>query len=362
MTGKIGPVLLVMAIALLCGCDRDDQQIKTYRVAKAPLESTPPPDTSMMPTNASSPAAASLNAPSSTTTAEIPKNWEAQPLSQMRLASFLVRGENGATADISFVMLGPAAGNVLDNVNRWLGQIKQPPVTEEKLKSMIQPISSERGQIAVVDISGEPENGDPNKDGRIVGAIASDETGTAFFKMRGNAALVGAEKENFLKWVRASRTSGSSSTASEKSASAPAAPPNTEAPPIKWEVPAGWTQGPPSAMRNASFAVERNGEKGDISVVTFPGDGGSDIDNINRWRQQIGLPVVGAEVLKGMIAHLQAGDAKVDSVDMTGATARVLAAWIRRPDRVWFFKMTGPPALVEQEKPAFEKFVQSIRF
>ena len=55
----------------------------------------------------------------------------------MRQASFLVHGDNGAVADISFVVLGPAAGNVLDNVNRWLGQLAQPPVTEEKLKSMI---------------------------------------------------------------------------------------------------------------------------------------------------------------------------------------------------------------------------------
>src|SRR4051812_15030774 len=207
MTGKIGPVLLAIAIASLCGCDRDDQQIKTYRVAKAPLESTPPPDTSMMPTNASSPAVASLSAPSSSTTAEVPKNWEAQPLSQMRLASFLVRGENGATADVSFVALGPAAGNVLDNVNRWLGQLKQPAVNQEKLKSMIQPVATDRGEVAFVDLSGQPENGDPNKDGRIVGAIAAEENGTSFFKMRGNAALVGAEKENFIKWVRTSRAS-----------------------------------------------------------------------------------------------------------------------------------------------------------
>ena len=29
---------------LLCACDRSDQQIKVYRVAKAPLEATPPVD------------------------------------------------------------------------------------------------------------------------------------------------------------------------------------------------------------------------------------------------------------------------------------------------------------------------------
>src|ERR1041385_9238269 len=186
MKGAVCFVIIVATLGL-CGCERDDQQIKVYRIAKAPLESTPPPDTSMMPTNASSPSASSMTAPGTSNVADIPKNWEPQPLSQMRLASFLVRGANGATADVSFVMLGPAAGNILDNVNRWLGQIKQPPVGEQKLRSMIQPLATTHGDVAVVDLSGEPENGDPNKDGRIIGAIASDETGTAFFKMRGNA-------------------------------------------------------------------------------------------------------------------------------------------------------------------------------
>ncbi|HEX8897124.1 MAG TPA: hypothetical protein VF751_00375, partial [Chthoniobacterales bacterium] len=162
MRGAVS-LIIVGAVLALCGCERDDQQIKVYRIAKAPLESTPPPDASMMPTNASSPSASSLTAPGSSNVADVPKNWEPQPLSQMRLASFLVRGQNGATADISFVMLGPAAGNVLDNVNRWLGQIKQPPVSEEKLKSLIQPLATTRGDVAVVDLSGEPEDGDPNK-------------------------------------------------------------------------------------------------------------------------------------------------------------------------------------------------------
>src|ERR1043165_1225366 len=119
MKGAVSFLIIVATLAL-CGCERDDQQIKVYRVAKAPLESTPPPDASMMPTNASSPTTSSMTAPGSSNVADVPKNWEPQPLSQMRLASFLVRGENGATADVSFVMLGPAAGNIFDNVHRWL--------------------------------------------------------------------------------------------------------------------------------------------------------------------------------------------------------------------------------------------------
>jgi len=356
MKGALVSVAIVAAM-LLGACDRNDQQIKVYRIAKAPLESTPPPDASM-PTNASSPSALSTAAPSTMAAAVVPPKWEVQPLSQMRQASFLVHGENGAVADISFVTLGPAAGNVLDNVNRWLGQLAQPPVTDEKLKSMIQPLSTGRGDVAIVDLSGQPESGDATKDGRIIGGIAVDDAGTAFYKMRGNAALVGAEKENFLKWVSASRTS--TMTSSTANASAP--PVSSDTPEIKWDLPPGWSPAPVSAMRYASFAAEKNGEKADISIVTFPGDGGGDVENVNRWRQQIGLPAIGAELLKPMVTPVQAGDVRIDTIDMAGGNSRVLAGWTRHGGRAWFFKLTGPPNLVEQEKPKFVAFLQSIRF
>src|SRR5215212_9572233 len=91
MKGTGASLALVAAVLLLAGCDRDDQQIKVYRVAKAPLENTPPPDAAM-PTNASSPSTSMATAPGPNTTAQAPKHWVSQPLSQMRQASFLVRG------------------------------------------------------------------------------------------------------------------------------------------------------------------------------------------------------------------------------------------------------------------------------
>src|SRR4030095_15909173 len=133
--------------------------------------------------------------------------------------------------DISFVKLGPAAGNVLDNVNRWLGQLGQPPVTPEKLTGMIQKLPTARGEVDVIDLNGKPEDGDASKDGRIIGAIASDEA-TSFFNMRGNPALVGAEKEKFLKWIAAVRTgAGSESTAMPQGAA-----PSSNKPQVKWAV------------------------------------------------------------------------------------------------------------------------------
>src|SRR5437867_13177741 len=97
----------------LAGCNRESE-IKVYRVSKAPLEESVSPDENAMPANAPSPAMPGGMAPTaSAVAAPIPANWEPQPLSQMRQASFIVRGDNGAVADVSFVSLGAAAGNVL---------------------------------------------------------------------------------------------------------------------------------------------------------------------------------------------------------------------------------------------------------
>ena len=205
------PVIAFLGVLLLLGaCNRTDQEIKVYRVVKAPLDSMPEHETGAPPDAMSlalSPGA-------------VPAHWESQPLSQMRQASFLVHGKDGAVADISFVTLGPSAGNLLDNVNRWLSQLAQPPITEEALNKTVQQLNTSRGNLSVVDLTGEPESGDAKKDGRIIAAIASDAGGTAFFKMRGNRELTGAEKENFLKWIKTSRDADVSAKAVEK---APAA-------------------------------------------------------------------------------------------------------------------------------------------
>jgi hypothetical protein len=353
---RAASVSFVAVAIFLSACDREDQQIKVYRTSKAPLQATPSADATM-PTNASSPSSLPGGVPIMPVTGAVPPNWEPQPLSQMRQASFLVHGDNGTVADISFVTLGSAAGNVLDNVNRWLSQLAQPPIAPDKLASTVQQIPTARGDVAIVDLTGQPENGDASKDGRIIGAIASDEGKTAFFKMRGSAALVGAQKENFVKWVSSVRSANATATTIEAEG-----PSKSEQPQIKWELPAGWSPVAPSAMRYASFAATGNGDKIDISIVTFPGDGGSDTDNINRWRQQIGLPPANNSTLDSAIIPVKSGDTSFSSIDMTGSNSRMLAAWARHDGRTWFFKLTGSTTAVEREKPNFVKFIQSVRF
>ena len=225
-----------------------------YRVSKAPLEESAPQQQDAMPTNTAAPRMPGGLAPTAETAVTTPPNWEAQPLSQMRQASFLVKGENGAVADVSFVSLGSAAGNVLENVNRWLGQLGQPPITEQKLGEIAQRLHTSLGDVTIVDLAGLPDNADPARDGRIIAAMVTTADATLFFKMRGNAELSEAQKGDFIKWV-AAVCNAQTQTAPPQMAAAP--PQTTSAPQIKWTTPEGWTEVPPSSMRYASFSASR---------------------------------------------------------------------------------------------------------
>jgi hypothetical protein len=344
---------------LLAACEKSSE-IKVYRVTKAPLEEAAPQQQDAMPTNTTAPRMPGGLAPATEAAVTTPPNWEAQPLSQMRQASFLVKGDNGAVADVSFVSLGSAAGNVLENVNRWLGQLGQPSITEQKLGEMAQRLRTSLGDVTIVDLAGLPDNADPARDGRIIAAMVTTGNSTLFFKMRGNADLAEAQKGDFIKWV-AAVCDAQNQSASPQMAGAP--PQTTSVPQIKWKTPEGWTEVPPSSMRYASFSAPADeGGKIDISVVTFPGDGGSDADNINRWRGQMGLAPIDANAVTSQVAPLKTADTTFSTTDIAADKTRTIAAWTRRDGRVWFFKATGPNAAVEQEKPKFVKFIESVRF
>jgi len=356
----------VMAVALLAGC-KDNDRVQVYRVAKSPADSSAPENPGIGAMAPGAPiGAGDVQAPQ--ITSEPPANWQPQPLSEMRQASYLVKDGNGATADISLVMLPGSAGGVLENVNRWMSQLNLPAITGEKLVQIGQHIASPLGDVTLVDLEGLPKGADPSKDGRIIGGISSEGGGTIFFKMRGNAALAESQKEAFINWIGSVRMADSGAGAPVSSGAAPVMPApapgaEQEKPGIKWEAPGEWKTIPASAMRYASFEVDgRDGAKADISVSVFDGDAGGDLPNVNRWRAQIGLPPVTGDDLNSLVVPVKARDAGISSVDMAGPKGRILAGWTQVDGQSWFFKLMGPDALAAQEKPAFTKFLQSVQF
>ena len=191
--------------------------------------------------------------------------------------------------------------------------------------------------------------------------MTTNESSTLFFKIRGNASLTESQKSDFIKWVAAVCNSQGGSRAPQTASAIPSTE-NSSNPQIKWQTPQGWSEIPPSAMRYASFNAGAGESKIDISIVTFPGEGGNDTDNVNRWRQQIGLPPMSPAAVATQVASMKTSDGNFSSVDIAGSNSRTIAAWTRRDGHAWFFKATGPTAAIEKEKQNFVKFVESVKF
>ncbi len=147
----------------------------------------------------------------------------------------------------------------------------------------------------------------------------------------------------------------------------------TDAPSKKptWNLPSGWIEQPPSAMRIASFTFAgAEGEKADISVVSLGGTGGGDLANVNRWRGQLSLPPIDDDSLSRVETPIPGGGDPFILLDMVSEKTlaknrfktRTLAAILKRNERTWFFKMTGADPVVAEEKQRFVDFVKSARF
>ena len=136
-------------------------------------------------------------------------------------------------------------------------------------------------------------------------------------------------------------------------------------PSLRYEAPEGWqaVPGDQGMIRaEAAFRVAGEGGRADVTVTALPGAAGGVAENVNRWRGQVGLKRLPDDELRRELRAVTVDGRAGEYADLTGARDRILAAILPRGDRTWFVKMTGPSALVEKHKAAFEKFLASLRF
>ena len=302
-----------------------------------------------------------------------PAHWKKQPPSAMLLVKYQIQGEDGAVVDVTFSTLRSAPGGLLANINRWRDQLNQPVFDEASLKQNTSTVKSGFGDAVFVEIEGLAPSADAAKDGRLIGAVAEVGASAWFFKLRGNAALAAAEKENFLRWIESVKPAAPAETSKVPMHGTPpgeqiAAPPASPAAPmgdgsVTWQMPDGWAAAKGSSARYATLAVTgADGSKGEIAITHFPGDVGGDLANVNRWRGQIGLTSIDEAALAPSIMQVTAGPKSIKVIDATGPQNRCAAGWVAHGGETWFFKFTGPDALVGAEKAKFTAFLESIRF
>jgi hypothetical protein len=128
---------------------------------------------------------------------------------------------------------------------------------------------------------------------------------------------------------------------------------------ISWETPAGWSMGPAAPMRLATLTDGT----AEIAISAFPGDVGGTLMNVNRWRQQLGLPPLASQAdAEAAMATVDVdGGGKVRTLDLSNGGQRMLVAVAPGEGRLYFFKMTAPADVAAARKDAFDRFVKTIR-
>jgi hypothetical protein len=105
----------------------------------------------------------------------------------------------------------------------------------------------------------------------------------------------------------------------------------------------------------------------EMIVTRFaPGNTGTFLDNINRWRGQIGLePIPDATSVKMRDVKVgQAGQAIEVEFENPASTPpkRTIVVIASAREDLWFFKLSGVADVVAQQREALDQFMKSIEF
>ncbi|HTL56736.1 MAG TPA: hypothetical protein VL361_13725 [Candidatus Limnocylindrales bacterium] len=366
----------LLLAGMIVGCGRDDVQV--YRVSKeqsspaAPGQSSAAPPAAMPPGH---PEISSGGPPS--LTYKLPSGWQEAPGGQMRAAAFRIQGKEGKQADVGVIPLPGFMGHDLENVNRWRESVGLKAVSETDLAKLAEPVQvgGEAGQL--YDQAGEnPGSGEKT---RILVAVARHEGIAWFFKMNGDDELVAQQKQAFVDFLKSVNFSAGSTQppglppshppiGNAGTVAAQAAPQNSGPGKPGWQVPAGWQEVAGGQFLVAKFLVSgADNAKATVNVSSAAGDGGGLTGNINRWRGQLRLsPLSEAEIGK-LVTPVDSAGGKAMFVDMTGTDpsgqkARLIGAIIPEGSQTWFYKLMGNEQLVDREKDAFAKFVQTAKY
>ncbi|HWD21352.1 MAG TPA: hypothetical protein VHB20_18945 [Verrucomicrobiae bacterium] len=144
-------------------------------------------------------------------------------------------------------------------------------------------------------------------------------------------------------------------------AQAPAPGVQNGAPPIGWTTPAGWTELPATVIRIGNFLVPgEGGKKAEVAISSFPGAVGTEFDNVNRWRREIGLEPIQPDGISSKSMTVAGLEGKL--YEFAGESENTVVGSLPREGRTWFFKLRGDKNVVDAAKPAFLEFLKTIHF
>lgn len=331
--------ILLVCCVLCCGCK---EPVRTYRIAADPEA---PAVSAQIPDEKQEKAAVTWQA--------MP-GWTQESAGQFLTAAYTINGLGRLTVS----KLAGDGGGLAANVNRWRGQVQLEPLPEDQVQGQAMPVTGSTHEFLLFNLTKKSPATDEEG---IFAAVLPLERETWYFKLTGNAVTL-QEKgaEAFTSFLSTVRVGGDAAPVAPE-------PPQPAKPKIHVTSPEGWIAAEPGTMRVASYTVKgAAGETADVSVIPLPGNSGSILENVNRWRGQVQLPplstaddpALGSEMEgeagRWFVTHMVSNEAILD-----GKKVAISAAILKAGGMTWFFKMTGDAVVVGEHRAAFLEFVRS---
>jgi hypothetical protein len=250
----------------------------------------------------------------------LPTGWTQRDGTGQRLATLVV-DVDGTELETTVIPLAtmdtPTA--ILDNVNRWRKQMQLPAIADGELEEETSQVKLAGGTAVTVDLTGHLD--DRGGNGRSMMSASSPTSGNS---------AAGADSPRFVK-------------------------------------PDDWQEAPQDGFSRLAFAITKGDQSARVTVSVLGGDGGGTLNNINRWRNQIGVPPWDAAALENQAEKFSVGGIDGYYVEAAGpeteTPSSAIYGWVGLSNgRSWFFKMRGDAELVQQQRDAFRAFLQSFEF
>lgn len=140
--------------------------------------------------------------------------------------------------------------------------------------------------------------------------------------------------------------------------------PAAEKPEVKFDKPEGWQESGGTPFSVAAFEVVEGDQR--IETTVSP-TGGDLLANMNRWRDQVGLPHFTREEMEKAFESREVNGQPAKFIEMhspDGAPKKdsILGVVVEDGERTWFVKLRGSTELAKREREKFDAFAKSLQW
>ena len=131
--------------------------------------------------------------------------------------------------------------------------------------------------------------------------------------------------------------------------------------------PESWGLDSPFGPEKERYSIKDANGTASITMTILQGDGGGMLENVNRWRRQMGLDALKEKNLDGTLEKMEGLSQKARMIDINGTSqrtqqeARLVGVIVPGNELTRFYKLMGTAFVVEEAKSGFLEYVPKWR-